>query len=81
MSLPKMTENEKMKECSTNYSPLSFASFNQDLSPPTSPPPTLKEMREMNKKKDKYLEQYNFSYCEKASKYSLIAKIGQGTFG
>nr|XP_018915108.1 PREDICTED: probable cyclin-dependent kinase 9 [Bemisia tabaci] len=33
------------------------------------------------KEKQKYIEDYNFQYCDEASKYEKIAKIGQGTFG
>lgn len=31
--------------------------------------------------KDKYVEEYNFPFCDDASKYEKVAKIGQGTFG
>lgn len=33
------------------------------------------------KEKEKYIEDYEFQYCDEASKYEKVAKIGQGTFG
>lgn len=31
--------------------------------------------------KYKYIESYDFPYCDESSKYEKVAKIGQGTFG
>lgn len=31
--------------------------------------------------KQKYIENYDFPYCEESSKYEPLKKIGQGTFG
>lgn len=31
--------------------------------------------------KQKYIEDYDFPYCDESSKYEKVAKIGQGTFG
>lgn len=31
--------------------------------------------------KQKYIEEYDFPYCDESSKYEKVAKIGQGTFG
>uniref|UniRef100_T1GM82 Protein kinase domain-containing protein n=1 Tax=Megaselia scalaris TaxID=36166 RepID=T1GM82_MEGSC len=31
--------------------------------------------------KQKYIENYDFKYCDESSKYEKVAKIGQGTFG
>lgn len=31
--------------------------------------------------KEKYIENYDFLYCDESSKYEKVAKIGQGTFG
>jgi cyclin-dependent kinase 9 len=31
--------------------------------------------------KQKYIEEYNFPFCDESSKYEKVAKIGQGTFG
>ena len=33
------------------------------------------------KEKEKYIEEFNFPYCDESSKYEKVAKIGQGTFG
>lgn len=33
------------------------------------------------KEKEKYVETFNFPYCEEAGKYEKVTKIGQGTFG
>ena len=33
------------------------------------------------KEKEKYIEDYEFQFCDEASKYEKVAKIGQGTFG
>ncbi|KAL7293358.1 hypothetical protein TKK_0013127 [Trichogramma kaykai] len=38
-------------------------------------------IRMSQKEKDKYMEEFNFPYCEESSKYEKVAKIGQGTFG
>lgn len=31
--------------------------------------------------KQKYIENYDFPYCEESNKYEPLKKIGQGTFG
>lgn len=31
--------------------------------------------------KQKYIENYDFPYCDESGKYEKVAKIGQGTFG
>lgn len=31
--------------------------------------------------KEKYIEKFDFIYCDESSKYEKVAKIGQGTFG
>ena len=31
--------------------------------------------------KQKYIEDYDFLYCDESGKYEKVAKIGQGTFG
>ncbi|KAJ9596499.1 hypothetical protein L9F63_012482, partial [Diploptera punctata] len=33
------------------------------------------------KEKEKYIEEFDFPFCDEASKYDKVAKIGQGTFG
>lgn len=37
----------------------------------------LLNMRE----KEKYIENFNFPYCDLTQKYEKVTKIGQGTFG
>lgn len=34
-----------------------------------------------NKEKESYVEKFSFPYCNEATKYEKVAKIGQGTFG
>lgn len=31
--------------------------------------------------KQKYIEEFDFPFCNESSKYEKVAKIGQGTFG
>lgn len=38
---------------------------------------TILNMRE----KEKYIEEFDFPFCDESSKYEKVAKIGQGTFG
>ncbi|XP_019876610.1 cyclin-dependent kinase 9 [Aethina tumida] len=33
------------------------------------------------REKEKYIENFNFPFCDESSKYEKVAKIGQGTFG
>jgi cyclin-dependent kinase 9 len=33
------------------------------------------------KEKEKYIEDFDFPFCDEAAKYEKVAKIGQGTFG
>jgi len=33
------------------------------------------------KEKEKYIEEFDFPFCDEATKYEKVAKIGQGTFG
>lgn len=57
----------------------------QSMSGPreAAPPPvmsttsTILSMRE----KEKYIEEFDFPFCDESSKYEKVAKIGQGTFG
>lgn len=48
-----------------------------------APPPvistssTILNMRE----KERYIEEFDFPFCDESSKYEKVAKIGQGTFG
>lgn len=49
------------------------------VGPPT---PTGSSSRTMSFiDKQKYIEDYDFPYCDESSKYEKVAKIGQGTFG
>ncbi|XP_022185189.1 cyclin-dependent kinase 9 isoform X1 [Nilaparvata lugens] len=52
------------------------------VNPIPTPNPMLSDTTQMNiKDKEKYIEEFNFPFCDEASKYEKIAKIGQGTFG
>lgn len=33
------------------------------------------------REKEKYIENFNFPYCDLTQKYEKVTKIGQGTFG
>lgn len=33
------------------------------------------------KEKEKYIEEFDFPFCDESTKYEKVAKIGQGTFG
>jgi cyclin-dependent kinase 9 len=33
------------------------------------------------KEKEKYIEEFDFAYCDEATKYEKVAKVGKGTFG
>lgn len=33
------------------------------------------------KEKEKYIEGFDFPFCDESSKHEKVAKIGQGTFG
>lgn len=47
-----------------------------------SPPLQSPSMQlSMARDREKYLEEYNFPFCEAATKFEKMAKIGQGTFG
>ncbi|XP_050520837.1 cyclin-dependent kinase 9-like [Daktulosphaira vitifoliae] len=48
------------------------------ISPPI-PSPSMQ--LSMARDREKYLEEYNFPFCEAATKFEKMAKIGQGTFG
>ncbi|VVC41015.1 Hypothetical protein CINCED_3A005943 [Cinara cedri] len=50
------------------------------MNPPSTPSVNLLQMN-MAREREKYLEEYNFPFCEAATKYEKLAKIGQGTFG
>lgn len=56
----------------------------QQIMPRVGPPgtPTGSSSRTMSfVDKQKYIEDYDFPYCDESSKYEKVAKIGQGTFG
>jgi len=36
---------------------------------------------DLAREREKYLEEFNFSFCNDATKFEKLAKIGQGTFG
>jgi hypothetical protein len=45
--------------------------------PPAAGSGFLSQMKE----KEKYLEEFDFPFCDEVGKYEKVAKIGQGTFG
>lgn len=55
----------------------------QSVNAPREPAPvlstssTILNMRE----KERYIEDFDFPFCDESSKYEKVAKIGQGTFG
>ncbi|CAH1738030.1 hypothetical protein AGLY_002685 [Aphis glycines] len=57
-----------------------MTNLNGVLTPPSTPSPNLLQMN-MAREREKYLEEYNFPFCEAATKFEKLAKIGQGTFG
>lgn len=46
---------------------------------PTTAPPS--KTQQTLAAKQKYIENYDFQYCDESIKYEKVAKIGQGTFG
>ncbi|XP_022165670.1 cyclin-dependent kinase 9 [Myzus persicae] len=57
-----------------------MTNLNGVLTPPSTPSPNLLQMN-MAREREKYLEEFNFPFCEAATKFEKLAKIGQGTFG
>ncbi|KAL5233948.1 hypothetical protein ACI65C_001358 [Semiaphis heraclei] len=51
-----------------------------NLTPPKTTTPNLLQI-DLAREREKYLEEFNFSFCEDATKFQKLAKIGQGTFG
>lgn len=49
--------------------------------PPIERLPTKKETLKNKKKKENYLEKFEFPFCSSASKYKKLVKIGHGTYG
>ncbi|XP_059055042.1 cyclin-dependent kinase 9 [Achroia grisella] len=49
----------------------------ESAAPVISTSSTILNMRE----KEKYIEDFEFPFCDESSKYEKVAKIGQGTFG
>ncbi|XP_050430550.1 cyclin-dependent kinase 9 [Adelges cooleyi] len=47
----------------------------------TSPPTATPNLQSVTRDREKYLEDHNFPFCEVATKFEKLAKIGQGTFG
>lgn len=74
------THDQTTKEVGFSNS-LNSAKMENNYSRPSSPTYNREEMQRINQAKREYLEQYNFQYCINASKYALLLKIGQGTFG
>ncbi|XP_073976322.1 cyclin-dependent kinase 9 [Rhodnius prolixus] len=42
---------------------------------------TVSNTKMNTKEKEKYIEEYDFPFCDEATKYEKLTKIGQGTFG
>ncbi|CAH0381877.1 unnamed protein product [Bemisia tabaci] len=53
--------------------------FPASLTPSATPPQTPHMLSA--KEKQKYIENYDFKFCDEAAKYEKLTKIGQGTFG
>lgn len=53
----------------------------QRVGPPQPGTPTSSARNMSLFDKQKYIEDYDFPYCDESSKYEKVAKIGQGTFG
>lgn len=64
----------------TDFKTAAMTNLNGVLTPPSTPSPNLLQMN-MAREREKYLEEYNFPFCEAATKFEKLAKIGQGTFG
>lgn len=54
-----------------------MARRNNSLGPSGEP----KRQKHRNASTEMYLEPYNFRFCEDASKYTKLEKVGQGSFG
>ncbi|VVC42145.1 Protein kinase domain,Protein kinase-like domain,Protein kinase, ATP binding site,Serine/threonine- [Cinara cedri] len=65
---------------SNNNNNNNLNNVNGVITPPSTPSPNPLQMN-MAREREKYLEEYNFPFCEAATKYEKLAKIGQGTFG
>lgn len=64
----------------TGLKTAAMTNLNGVLTPPSTASPNLLQMN-MAREREKYLEEYNFPFCEAATKFEKLAKIGQGTFG
>lgn len=64
----------------TDLKTAAMTNLNGVVTPPTTPSPNLLQMN-MAREREKYLEEHNFPFCEAATKFEKLAKIGQGTFG
>jgi hypothetical protein len=64
----------------TDFKTAAMTNLNGVVTPPSTPSPNLLQMN-MAREREKYLEEYNFPFCEAATKFEKLAKIGQGTFG
>lgn len=58
-----------------------FEFHEDDCSIMRFPSPTPKEIYQNSKIKEIYLKQFNFPFCVDSSKFKILMKISQGTFG
>lgn len=64
----------------SDFKTTAMTNLNGIMTPPSTPSPNLMQIN-LAREREKYLEEYNFPFCEAATKYEKLAKIGQGTFG
>jgi hypothetical protein len=60
---------------------LQLSDLEDDLTEDDEPSTAMEKMRKLRKAKDEYLANYNYPFCPDLSRYNLISKIGEGTFG
>lgn len=71
------TNNNSWHHSSSAAAPMPVASSSSTSSASAS---TSKSANSLPNKR-KYIENYDFPYCDDSCKYEKVAKIGQGTFG
>lgn len=58
-----------------------FMEDDEEIWPPREPLPTLEDIKNMKIEKQKYLQKYNFPFCENVTRFDSLIKVGQGTYG